>query len=75
MNLYAEEIMIWRRQVSVSCFHLHYDLVSRDKDGARISDGRPVPSGSFTELFLHGHSIRLGVNGDHRDWRDCLNGG
>jgi hypothetical protein len=39
----------------------------RDKDGARMSDGRPIPSGSFTELFQHGYFHPFG--GERRSQR------
>ncbi|CAP99979.1 hypothetical protein PCH_Pc22g26910 [Penicillium rubens Wisconsin 54-1255] len=32
----------------------------RDEEGARVSDWRPVTSGSFTELFQHGYFHPLG---------------
>ncbi|KAF3016568.1 hypothetical protein E8E15_000471 [Penicillium rubens] len=39
----------------------------RDEDGARMSDGRPVPSGSFTGLFQHGYFHPFG--GERRSQR------
>ncbi|KAJ6133733.1 hypothetical protein N7523_000055 [Penicillium sp. IBT 18751x] len=39
----------------------------RDEDGARMSDRRPVTSGSFTELFQHGYFHPFG--GERRSQR------
>lgn len=39
----------------------------RDEDGARMSNGRPVTSGSFTELFQHGYFHPFG--GERRSQR------
>ncbi|KAJ5260392.1 hypothetical protein N7497_012252 [Penicillium chrysogenum] len=50
----------------------------RDEEGARVSDWRPVTSGSFTELFQHGYFHPLGVLVESGVWtvgEDGVKGG